>query len=119
MGFKARTRATDAADAALIERLREHFLWDGGVSERRMFGGLTFMIHGNMCCGVLRGDLMVRVAPDEIEAALGERHAGPMAITGRPLSGFVQVTRGGLTTQADLARWVARGERVARSLPPK
>jgi hypothetical protein len=93
VGFKPRTKATDAADAALLERLRRHFAGGAGVSERRMFGGVAFMIRGNMCCGVLRGDLMVRVLPAEFDAALSEPHAGPMAITGRPLRGFVQVRR--------------------------
>jgi hypothetical protein len=119
VGFKARTKATDAADAALLQRLRERFLWDGGIHERRMFGGVAFLIRGNMCCGILRGDLMVRVLPEEFEEALAEPHAQPMAITGQPLRGFVQVAPKGYEDPADFARWVARGERVARSLPPK
>ena len=97
---------------ALLRRRR-------GVSEKRMFGGLTFLLHGHMCCGVSGDDLMVRVGPEAYEKALSRAHAREMDITGRPLRGLVFVDRKGVRTRAQLGSWVERGVEFTRTLPPK
>lgn len=91
-----------------------------GVSERHMFGGVAFMLEGNMCCGVIEDSLVVRVAPDDYERALREPHARPMDFTGRPLRGFVYVDREGFANNdASLKQWIERGLSFVRTLPAK
>ena len=88
-----------------------------GVIERKMFGGIAFMIHGNMCCGVVNDDLMVRVGADSHEASLALPHARPMDFTGRPMKGFVYVGPEGINDDGALSGWVERGVSFAQSLP--
>lgn len=90
-----------------------------GVSERKMFGGIAWMVDGNMACGTLGEDLMVRLAHDDAECALGEPHVGPMDFTGRPMRGFIRVSGEGIAEDTELARWVDAGAAFASSLPPK
>lgn len=89
------------------------------VAERRMFGGLAFLLRGNMCCGVVGEELMVRVGRESYEAALYEPNVREMDFTGRPLRGFVYVAPDGLVSDGDLRAWVERGARYAESLPAK
>ena len=89
------------------------------VVEKKMFGGLTFMVDGHMCCGVVQDMLMVRVGPDAHEDALAEPHARPMDFTGRALKRMVYVGSEGLQSNAALGRWVERGLAFVRSQPPK
>jgi TfoX/Sxy family transcriptional regulator of competence genes len=84
-----------------------------------MFGGLAFMVRGNMCCGVVGEELMVRVGADGHADALAAPHARPMDFTGRPMKGMVYVAREGVAADADLRGWVERGAAHARSLPAK
>jgi hypothetical protein len=86
------------------------------VVEKKMFGGLTFMVAGSMACGIVGKDLMVRVGPDRYEAALARPHARLMEFTGRPLRGFVLVGAPGVRTSAALKRWVDETVTFARSL---
>ena len=90
-----------------------------GVTERKMFGGLAFMLGGNMCCGIIGDELMVRVGPDAWEASLALPHAREMDFTGRSMKGMVYVGVDGVESDADLDAWVARGITFAGSLPPK
>ena len=90
-----------------------------GVTEIRMFGGLCFTVHGNMAVGVTGDDLMVRLAPEEGEAALARPGARPMDFTGKPMKGFVFVSADVLKTERMLQGWVDRGVAFASSLPPK
>jgi TfoX/Sxy family transcriptional regulator of competence genes len=90
-----------------------------GLSERHMFGGIAFMLEGNMCCGVIEDHLVVRVSPDTYDSALCEPHTRPMDFTGRPLPGFVYVDRAGFASDTSLRQWVDRGVSFARTLPPK
>jgi len=106
-------------DEALAARVRELLLDRPGYGERKMFGGICFLIGGHMCCGVAKGDLMVRVGPEAYAAALKRPHARPMDFTGRPLTGMVFVSRAGTARRAALAAWVERGADHAASLPPK
>ncbi len=103
----------------LAENIRELLADEPGISEKRMFGGLSFLLHGNMACGVVRELLMVRVGPDAYAEALVEPDAAEMDFTGRTMRGWVQVEAAVLDDSERLAAWVARGLRHARSLPPK
>ncbi len=108
-----------AYDEQLGERVRGLLSPFPQVTERRMFGGLAFLLQGNMCCGVVGEELMVRTGPESYEAALHEPHAREMDFTGRPLRGFIYVSADGLTSDGDLRAWVERGARFAESLPAK
>jgi len=103
----------------LASRMREVIGGRDGVSERKMFGGIAWMVNGNMACGTLGDDLMVRLGPDEAERALGEPHVGPMQFTGRTMRGFISVDAAGIADDMDLARWIDAGASHAASLPPK
>ena len=111
-----------AYDEGLAHRLRAalHARGVGGdaVREQPMFGGLTFMVHGHMCCGVASAGLMVRAGADGYAAALERSEAREMDFTGRPLKGMVFVETDGLDDDA-LAGWVARGLDFVRTLPAK
>ena len=108
-----------AYDEALAARIRSAFNGDQSVTEKKMFGGVTFMVSGNMACGIVSNELMVRVGPDNYEDALSRPHARPMDFTGRPMRGMVYVARPGFESRRDLAAWVESGASFARSLPPK
>ncbi len=108
-----------AYDESLAERVRLELAYREGVSERRMFGGLCFMLHGNMALGIDKDRLMVRVGPEGYEAALQKPHARPMDMTGRPMRGFVVVPPKALGKEKDLRSWVEEGVDYALSLPPK
>ncbi|SHE93354.1 Transcriptional regulator of competence genes, TfoX/Sxy family [Microbulbifer donghaiensis] len=101
----------------LAEKVRELLGSNDGLTEKRMFGGLAFMLNGNMACGVVGEELMVRVGPDNYQEALAERYTRPMDFTGRPLKGMVYVEEDAVA--ADLGDWVSRGAEFAGSLPPK
>jgi len=108
-----------AYDEELARRIRTVLPRHQGITEKKMFGGISFMLGGNMCCGVMGNDLVVRVGPERHEEALAKPHARPMDFTGRPLRGLVYV--GPVAHQADdtLREWVKRGVDFAESLPPK
>ncbi|HVY97363.1 MAG TPA: TfoX/Sxy family protein [Solirubrobacterales bacterium] len=109
-----------AYDEALAERIRELVEAEPGVTEKRMFGGLAFLVEGNMAVTASgQGGLMVRVDPQETEPLLAEPHAQPFEMRGRELRGWLRVDASGLGTQRELQAWVARGLDYARSLPPK
>jgi TfoX/Sxy family transcriptional regulator of competence genes len=100
-------------------RIRSAMQGTPGVSERSMFGGVSFMLEGNMCCGVIEDNLVVRVGPTAYETALQEPHTRPMDFTGRPLTGFVYVERAGYESPSALRGWIERGIEFVRSLPPR
>jgi len=101
---------TAARIRAVLARRRD-------VVERKMFGGLTFMVNGAMCCGVTAEALVVRVGPAAYEAALAEPHVRPMTFTGRPLAGMVYVDPPGYRTARMLARWIQRGIELVTAEP--
>jgi TfoX/Sxy family transcriptional regulator of competence genes len=89
------------------------------VAERKMVGGLSFLVNGNMCCGVTGPALMVRVGAEGREQALREPHVQPMQFAGRAMAAFVRVDPAGFAADEELARWLQRGLEYAASLPPK
>ncbi len=98
-----------AYDLKTSERVRRILSSRGDVAEKRMVGGLSFVVDGSMCCGVTGRNLMVRVGADARERALAQPHVRPMEFAGRPLSGFVIVDPEGFRSDAALAAWVQRG----------
>lgn len=109
-----------AYDEDLANRVRELVLNERGVIERRMFGGLAFLIEGHMSVSVSgQGGLLLRVEPAETTALLRKPSAHPFEMRGREMEGWLRVDAEGLRTKRQLERWVARGMAYARSLPPK
>jgi TfoX/Sxy family transcriptional regulator of competence genes len=108
-----------AYDETLADRAREALGARAGVTERRMFGGIGFMIEGNMACGVHGEELIVRLEPEEAERALGEPGTRIFDITGRPTKGWLLVSGGALADGDALQGWVDAGADFATSLPPK
>jgi TfoX/Sxy family transcriptional regulator of competence genes len=108
-----------AFDEALADRIRDLLGARADVTERRMFGGIAFMVAGNMAVGIVGDDLMVRLDPADAERALSEPHTRPMDFTGKPAKNMVFVDAEGTAGDADLAGWVDAGADFAASLPPK
>ena len=109
-----------AYDEDLADRIRELLGSQKGVEEKRMFGGLAFLINGNMSVAASgRGGLMVRVPPDETEKLVARDHVEPMVMAGRETRGWIRVSIDGVKTKRQLASWVNRGVEYAKSLPPK
>lgn len=103
----------------LAHRLRDVFATRDEVVEKKMFGGLAFMVRGHMCCGIVDDRLMARVGPDRWEEALSRPFAREMDFTGRSLKGFVLVEPDGIRTQEALTDWVALAEAFIDTLPPR
>ena len=108
-----------AYDEGLAQRLREALANADGLTERRMFGGIAFMLDGNMAVGVSSDELMVRTGPDRHDEALAHPHARVFDLSGRAMKGWVLVSPQGAADDADLAGWLKLGVSFARSLPPK
>lgn len=108
-----------AFDQIFASRVREVLSSRNDVTEKKMFGGLCFMVRGHMCCGIDKANFMLRVGPDQYEKVLAQKHARPMDFTGRPLKGFVYVAPEGLKAKRDLTRWLGLGLDFVESLPRK
>ena len=109
-----------AYDEALAGRIRDLVAGERGVTEKKMFGGLAFLIGGNMAIAASgQGGLLVRVDPDESEALLAKTGARMMEMRGRAMPGWLRVEAGDVSTKRELAKWVERGVGYARSLPAK
>ena len=108
-----------AYDETLAERLRELMASHRELVEKKMFGGLAFMVRGHMAFGVIGDDLMVRVGPEALDDALAQPHARPMDFTGRPSRGMVYVGHAGTATRKGLARWVDRALRFNQKQPAR
>jgi TfoX/Sxy family transcriptional regulator of competence genes len=106
-------------DEHLAERVRDMVADVPGIAERKMFGGLCFMVNGNMACGPVHDTIMVRVGPDAYETALAEPDAIELQFTGKPMTGMVELTSDALADDVRLREWVDRGVTFASSLPPK
>lgn len=90
-----------------------------GLEEKKMFGGVGYLVMGNMACGVNKDDLIVRVGPDKYEEYVALPHARPFDFTGRPMKGWLMVAPAGYKAEADLETWVQLGVDFALTLPPK
>jgi len=103
----------------LAERIRTITKSKHNITERKMFGGLCFMLSGNMCCGVQQESLMVRVGPEQYQQCLAEPHAREMDFTGRPLKGMLYITAEGIRDDQALLDWLGLSVQYVASLPPK
>ena len=108
-----------AYDEELADRVRDLIAPLGEVSERKMFGGIAFMVGGNMATGVLGDDLIVRLGPEEADKALGEPGVREFDFTGRPMKNIVYVSTEQTADDKSLAGWVEAGAAHAASLPAK
>lgn len=109
-----------AYDKELAERLRAAVAGETGLAEKAMFGGLAFLINGNMAVSASsKGGLLLRVEPADTDALVARPHAERFVMRGRAMAGWLRVDARGLATDAELAAWVRRGVDYARSLPPK
>jgi TfoX/Sxy family transcriptional regulator of competence genes len=109
-----------AYDEDLANRIRELVLSEPGVTEQRMFGGLAFLVDGNMSVSASgQGGLLLRVDPQQTDELLGKPQAEPFEMRGRVMQGWLRVAPEGVRTKRDLKRWVDRGVAYARSLPAK
>jgi TfoX/Sxy family transcriptional regulator of competence genes len=109
-----------AYDEALAERIRALIAEERGVTEKKMFGGLAFLIGGNMAVAASgQGGLLVRVDPDESDALVANTNARPMEMRGREMRGWLRVDAEDVAGKRELSRWIERGVGYARSLPAK
>lgn len=106
-------------DQHLADRIRSHLQGRPGLVEKRMFGGVGFLLHGNMCVGVWRDALVVRVGPEQYPHALREAFVREFDITGRPMTGWVLVAPPGLADEDQLAGWIGLATRFVQTLPRK
>jgi TfoX/Sxy family transcriptional regulator of competence genes len=109
-----------AFDEDLANRIRELISAEPGVTEKRMFGGLAFLVGGNMSVSASgQGGLMVRVDPEQTDELIAKPHASRLVMRGREMDGWLRVGAEGVRAKRQLEPWVRRGVAYARSLPPK
>jgi TfoX/Sxy family transcriptional regulator of competence genes len=109
-----------AYDEQLAVRIRELLAGEAGLTEKRMFGGLAFLVGGNMAVGASgQGGILVRVDPAQSDRLVASTTARPMEMRGRQMQGWLRLTSDDVRTKRQLAKWVALGAAYARSLPPK
>jgi TfoX/Sxy family transcriptional regulator of competence genes len=110
---------TMAYSADLAERVRSQIAKMMNTTEKKMFGGLGFLVNGNMACGIIGDDLIVRTGPEKHSQALVQPHTRPFDFSGRPMAGWVYVEPAGYESDQNLKDWIEQGIEFARSLPPK
>ena len=108
-----------AYDEGLAQRVEEVLDATTPFEAKKMFGGVGYMIQGNMACGVHKDSLIVRVGPEAYGAALAEPHTRPFDLTGRPMKGWVWVAAAGYEADEDLQQWISQGVDFALTLPAK
>ena len=108
-----------AFDEKLAERIRKRLGKRAGLKEKKMFGGMAFLLNGNMSCGVHGSDMIVRLDPAQTDKALSERYTRVFDLSGRPMKGWILVEPKGLATDAALSKWISLGVDYAASLPAK
>jgi len=109
-----------AYDEQLAARIRREIGEESGLTEKQMFGGLAFLVNGNMSVAASgQAGILVRVDPEQTDALADEPYAEVAVMRGRPMAGWLRVAAGGVRTDEELGRWVARGVQYARSLPSK
>ena len=108
-----------AYDEGLAQRIREILEERDGFVEKKMFGGICFLLFGNMACGIIGSELIVRVGPAGYEDALSRPHTRVFDFTGKPMRGWVVVDSDGIGEDDELAEWIDAGAGFSLSLPPK
>jgi hypothetical protein len=108
-----------AYDEKLADRVRKALGKKPGLDEKRMFGGLAFLLRGNMCCGVIADELMARVDPTRTGEYLKKPHTRPFDFTGKPMKGWIVVKPSGIATPSALAKWVGEAVAHTSTLPAK
>ena len=109
-----------AYDEKLAQRLRTLLAKERSVTEKKMFGGLGFLVRGNMCVSASgKGGMLVRIDPEESDEAIGRPHATLMEMGGRTMAGWIRVDAAGLETERQLASWVNRSLAYVKTLPAK
>lgn len=109
-----------AYDEDLADRIRELLSNRRGIVEKKMFGGLAFLVNGNMSVAASgQGGILVRVDPEESDGLVSRTKAYPMVMRGRPMQGWLRIDAENVRTKAQLVKWVERGTSYAKSLPPK
>jgi TfoX/Sxy family transcriptional regulator of competence genes len=108
-----------AFDSMLADRIRFRLGRRKHFTERKMFGGICFLLKGNMCCGVIGTELIIRVKPEQAESILKEKHTRVFDFSGRPSRSLVFVGPKALQKEADLSRWLQLTVKFATALPPK
>ncbi|SRR5579871_1603865 len=108
-----------AYDEKLAVRIREILEGEIGVTEKKMFGGLAFLLNGKMFVGIQKDELMARVGAEQHNKAVSQKHARPMDFTGKPMMGFIYVKPAGFKTKASLKKWVKWSENFVKDLPKK
>ncbi len=106
-------------DEGLAQRIREQFDDLTNVEEKKMFGGLCFMLSNHMCCGIVKDTLMLRVGPDNYEEYLASKYASEMDFTGKALKGMLYISPKGIESDSDLADWLMTAVGFIKTLPPK
>lgn len=108
-----------AFDETLAQRVRSLLIGRSGYEERRMFGGIAFMLDGRMCCGVLKDELVARVSAADYADALKQPQVRPMDFTGRPMKGYLYIAAAAITDDGSLAPWIERCASFVTTLPAK
>ncbi len=108
-----------AYDELLAVRIRAALSGEPGVVETKMFGGVCYLLHGNMACGVIKDELIVRVGPEGHDAALARPHTRLFDFSGKPMNGWVMVASPAFASEAELKAWLRLGVDFAKTLPPK
>jgi TfoX/Sxy family transcriptional regulator of competence genes len=108
-----------AYSESLAARIRQAFARRRGITEKKMFGGVGFLLNGNMCVGVWKTSLIARLGPAQGESALDEPYVYDFDITGRPMKGWVMVEADGIETDEELNSWIQRSVEFVRTLPRK
>lgn len=108
-----------AYDEELLKRIRKVTNRIDGLKEKKMFGGITFMLNGNMAFGINETNMMVRVGPEKYEEALKQQYAKEMDFTGRPMKGIITVLSNGIENEKNIKHWIKKGLDFAGSLPAK
>jgi TfoX/Sxy family transcriptional regulator of competence genes len=111
--------AVMAYDDVLAQRISKVLDGTPNLAEKKMFGGVGYLIQGNMACGVNKQDLIIRVGPEAYEEALKQPHVRVFDMTGRPMKGWINVSAEGYQNQKDLKAWIQKGVDFAKTLPPK
>jgi TfoX/Sxy family transcriptional regulator of competence genes len=106
-------------DETVAKRVRNVLKRRKGVTERKMFGGIAFLVNGHMCCGVNEKNIVLRLGKEGAAEAIRERHTREMDFTGTPMASMIYLTPTGYRSEEDLKAWVDRAVQFAKTLPPK